>query len=421
VLRIIDVFERPDHIRTKLEDWLRTTGRGGISILATILRKVTIRKLWKQAAILCDADRCEVLSPQDLDCHCVMRGTVLNHERASSVAKLLPFGLYGEDAYLLFKAAARWSLASHARQHSIVFDLCESEAAKRTGRCRILLLEIVAYVSLDRQDLERGFLALNQSLTPDPPTELAKAAKVAAEWERLLRLTSDPASPDAERPPSARDAALRCVLATQAADTYRTKRIIRRAERQKECVGDIVWDCEFARPTNFHVSQTMWWESGPVYDEWITVGRTHFRGPAYLPTRDYSKKTTSTLLASGYFRLLRKQKPAAFDVRFVGDRRYMLFQYENVPAPTAPLWGSLAHCVGVPSFGCDVLVWADGETGRLVKVVQVFKPSSTTGDRMEIVHLFSGYDEPVSIVPPAFSLLQPSKRRLTEWFARRWC
>jgi hypothetical protein len=40
---------------------------------------------------------------------------------------------------------------------------------------------------------------------------------------------------------------------------------------------------------------------------------------------------------------------------------------------------------------------------------------------MEIVHLFSGYDEPVSIVPPAFSLLQPSKRRLTEWFARRWC
>jgi len=154
VLRIIDIFERPDRIRVKLEDWLHERPPEGrfSRFLWTQRRKRLVRRLRVEASIFCDLDRFEILTPQDLDCHCVMQDMSFDHERAQKIAKLLPFSLYGEDDRLLFKAAARWSLASHARQHAIVWDLCESEAAKRTSGCRNLLLDIAAHSALHRAD-----------------------------------------------------------------------------------------------------------------------------------------------------------------------------------------------------------------------------------------------------------------------------
>jgi hypothetical protein len=101
-----------------------------------------------QAFILFDLYLREILTPQDLDCHCVMQKIWPDQQRARKIAKLLPFSLYGEDDHLAFKAAARWSLASHAREHAIVWELCKSKAAKRAGTCRILLEEIVAHAAL---------------------------------------------------------------------------------------------------------------------------------------------------------------------------------------------------------------------------------------------------------------------------------
>jgi hypothetical protein len=150
VLRIIDVFERPDRIRVKLEDWLHEAlPEGRVSwFLWTLRRKHLVHRLRVQASILCDLDRREILTSQDLDCHCVMLEMWPDQPRALKIAKLLPFSLYGEDDHLAFKAAARWSLASHAREHAIVWELCKSEAAERTGMCRILLEEIVAHGAL---------------------------------------------------------------------------------------------------------------------------------------------------------------------------------------------------------------------------------------------------------------------------------
>lgn len=146
VLRIIAVFERPDRIRGKLEDWLHEAPPAGqlSRLLWTLRRQRLAHKLRTKASILCQLDRCEILSQQDLDCHCVIQEMTLNWERALKIANLLPFSLYGEDAHLLFKAAALWSLASHARQHLVVWNLCKAEASKRTGRCQIVLLDIVA-------------------------------------------------------------------------------------------------------------------------------------------------------------------------------------------------------------------------------------------------------------------------------------
>ncbi len=408
VLRIIDVFERPDRIRTKLAEWLHATPRSGFSILAAILKKNTVLRLWKQASILCDVDSREILSPQDLDCHCIMQGTTLNHERASKVARLLPFSVYGEDSHLLFKAAARWSLASHGREHPIVLELCKSEAARRIGRSRILLLEIVAYVSLERQDLESAFRALGESLTVDPTAEHHREEKAAAAWNRLLRLPPE-ALPDLTQPSPERAVAVRCVVATQSADCYRTKRIIRRAHQTEDDLDDVVWECEFAQPANFHVSQIMRWDSGPVYDEWVTLGGKHFRGPMYVQAPDSDRKTNSSLLASEYFPVLRRWTPARSGVLSCDGTSYLFFEYPDAPAPMRSGWDKLTELVGVPSRRCHMLVWADCETGRLAKVVQTFRPSLKSEERMQIVHLFSCYNEAVSIVPPAFSIFQPTK------------
>lgn len=414
VVRLIDVLERPDHIRGALEYWLHETAGGGRLGLETIRRKRTIRRLWEQASILCDAERREVLSAQDLDCHCTMQDMCHNKERAFKIGKLLPFSMYGEDAYIMLKVAARWSLASHAYQHPIIFDLCESEAAKRTGRCRVLLLEIVARTALVRQDLEKAFNALRQSLTADPESDLARNTKTAAEWGRLLQLTPDAASSIAEPSPTARETSLRCIDAMEALDTYRTTRIFRKADRPEGGAGDVALECEVARPANLHVFQTMWWESGPVYDEWVTIGNKYFRGPVYVQTKNISEGVDSSLLASAYFTLLRKGKPAEFSVRLFDDKRYWLFEYRRGPIPNSPLWGWLAQSAGIHFFGCDVLVWAEFETARLVKVVQ--RPRF--GERKEITHLFSCYDEPVSIVPPAFSVFQPLNRSMRGRVAR---
>ncbi len=263
VLRIIDVLERPDHVRSKLEDWLQATShrrpRRGFSIPAKILRRLLIRRLWTKASILCDPHRGGVLSPQDLDCHCMTTGWDLDRERAVRIAKLLPVNLYGEDAYIGLKAVARWSLASHAHQHAVIFELCESEAAKRTGRCRTLLLEIVAKAALSQDDMEKAFNALQESLTPDPEMERRQSDRARGEWERLLRLSLDSASPSPEPPPAVREAALRTIRATEAADTYRAKRNwVRNADRGEPTADDISWECQFARSANFRVFQTMW-------------------------------------------------------------------------------------------------------------------------------------------------------------------
>ena len=296
VLRIIDVLERPDRVRAKLDEWLNETPPGGpFFSLWTLRRRYLARALWRKASILCDLDRREILSPQDLDCHCTMQNLGMSQERIDALSKLLPFSLYGEDRAMLLKASAKWSLASHAFQHPIITDLCKSEAERRTGRCRILLLEITAFAALQGEDLETAFTALGESLNPDPALRRRQSEKADAEWERLARLSPQSAPLSTERAPKVRDTVLRCMEATGASDTYRTKRIVRTTGRDELGPGDVVWECEIARPANLRVFQTMWWEDGEVYDEWISVvGKESYRAPTYtsMPNPDDGLNST---------------------------------------------------------------------------------------------------------------------------------
>ena len=126
--------------------WLRSVPANGLSWLRRSRRSRLIRNLWTDAGILCDASRYEVLTAQDLDCHVAREGFEVVHDRVLRVSKQLPFSLAGEDTHLTVKALARWSLCSQALQHPIVAEVCKSEATRRTGRCRVMLLEVVGKV-----------------------------------------------------------------------------------------------------------------------------------------------------------------------------------------------------------------------------------------------------------------------------------
>jgi hypothetical protein len=332
----------------------------------------------------------------------MMTGWDLDRERAVRLAKLLPFSLYGEDPYIGLKAAARWSLASHAHTHPIIFELCESEAAKRIGRCRTLLLEIVAKESA-QEDPGKAFGALQESFTSYPATELRYWDKANAEWQRLSSLSLDSASPS----PDARQAALRCIRATAAADTYRAKRLL--VTNADKGVPYAIHQGQFAQ----RVFQTLWEESGEVYDEWITTRAVHFRAPMWINFAERSNRTLNSILtATSYYRLLRRRKPDKFGAYLWEGSQYLCFEHKNVPAHLAvplPFWARFTSF----RVGYDARLWADFDTGRLAKVVLTSKPSRSGREREEITHFFSCYDDPVSIVPPAFSLLGAAEQRST--------
>jgi hypothetical protein len=159
-----------------------------------------------------------------------------------------------------------------------------------------------------------------------------------------------------------------------------------------------------------------------VYDEWITAGTAHFRSPGYLNLLERSSTATnSSVLASTYFGLLRRRKPAKFGAYLYEGSHYFCAEYRNIPLPIRPSWLQLVFIF----TRCNALVWTDSDTWRLAKVVLTLKPSRMmTGGRLqEITHLFSCCEEPVSIVPPAFSLLgpaQPKWKEILVRLAQRW-
>ncbi len=141
IVRIIDVLERPDQVREKLQTWLDTTETG---FLSDRRRSAVVKRL-SQAGILLDSGEKEILTAKDLDCYCILDAKDVVEGGFARLRTLLPFTLSQDDVdYIGVKAAAKWSLGSNAQQHRPVLEACETEAATRIGRSRLSLLEIAA-------------------------------------------------------------------------------------------------------------------------------------------------------------------------------------------------------------------------------------------------------------------------------------
>ena len=159
-MRIIDALEQADIVRGKLETWLRESPHGTVVTFCG--------KLFRQASILCDSESREVLSPQDLDCHCMMEDLNVSKPQFDKLSALLPFSVSDDAQRMAVKASAKWSLASHAKKFPQILELCRSESEKRTGRCRLALLEILARLALANEDYETAFGTLMEAVTLEP-------------------------------------------------------------------------------------------------------------------------------------------------------------------------------------------------------------------------------------------------------------
>ncbi len=143
VVRLIDVLEWTDRVREGLDAWLRRPAPR--SFLSLFHRgHQTQRELRNVAGIVCDLARQSIDTPDDLDCRCMLDGLAISAERFERVRRILPFPLSSDDLYHIgIKASAKWSLASNCERHPKVRDVCVSEAARRSGRARLALLNII--------------------------------------------------------------------------------------------------------------------------------------------------------------------------------------------------------------------------------------------------------------------------------------
>jgi hypothetical protein len=127
VIRLIDLLERSDKIRRKLDDWLQQP-QSTIGRIFGDSRRRRCERIRTMVGIVCDADRKRISSRDDLDCLCLLhQGNIANQDRLNDIFRVLQFPFSEEEfTYLWVKATAKWSLTGSAAQHDVVLSTIES-------------------------------------------------------------------------------------------------------------------------------------------------------------------------------------------------------------------------------------------------------------------------------------------------------
>jgi hypothetical protein len=140
VVRIVDVLERADRLRQRLDEWLQSQAVG-----SPAERKRVEEHLATILGISFDPADTQIVTESDLDTLSMLRELGFSNEKFEAVKEALPFTLSMDDLhYMSVKGAAAWSLASNAQQHALVLEVCKDEWEKRDGRAKLLLQEVLA-------------------------------------------------------------------------------------------------------------------------------------------------------------------------------------------------------------------------------------------------------------------------------------
>jgi hypothetical protein len=128
VERIFATLDGPDHIRPKLEAWVRES-----PLLGGGKRRTAAAEL-AAAGLVVDLERKIVVTAGDLDCVCFQIA-----ERRIRIFELLPLALEPADlASIGIKGSAIWSLRLNARTHETVAAVCRAESQRPGGAGRLL-------------------------------------------------------------------------------------------------------------------------------------------------------------------------------------------------------------------------------------------------------------------------------------------
>ena len=293
------------------------------------------------------------------------------------------------------KATAKWSLFANAVKHPLVLETCYSEAAKRTGRARLGLLEIVAQAGLTSNPLFflpsrfgspsgpvfKEYLLLGHAprsknwkrLQPELRDIYVKAAEAIRQYlalvpsckemqerlrvaesqmklAQLAELSIKSATKQAEEVAEARKAALACAELTEAASTYRTALVVREPSNEKLAARNYVvgvWQLDFNAPNRYHVTQAIWEEGRSVdlWDEWITIGSDHYEKIGFwVKLEDAPREGMNwLLLADKHLRILRGGDAVSARVFRSSDSRYVVLTYQPATLGELLRWGGLSE------------------------------------------------------------------------------
>ncbi len=406
VSRLIDVLEWPDRLREKLCAWMQSTCAQPQQV-----------QLLEQVGIVLDYAEREVVNAEDLDILSMAdTSTSLSRERFQEVKSALPFPLSEEDTnYIGVKASAKWSLTSNAERHPLILQTCEAEAAKRTGRAKLALLEIVSRTYLAQGDFVAGCNHFDsyRRLKYDLQNPQLSAAK--AELRGLRGLSPSSASLEPGELPDPGRIARLCAEETEKASSYLTERlIIDRAEeylKPKEYIS-MEWQAQFVKPDRFHVTQIAREPDGSEpYDEWITIGQEHYDYIGYwfrLEERSTRVGLNHTMGPEQCLGILRSEQPCSALLHHYRDQRYTLLQYEIRDEQHFPGLGDEVE------FPIHVRFWIEANSELLAKVEMVIQPRddpARKGVPGELVHTFAGYGLKLRIEPPEPWMVQSSNTR----------
>ena len=105
VLTVIDVLERSDRLRGKLQAWLESSSTSGA---ATQSDRVHIcQRLSETAGIVCDPSKGGITDGEDLDLRSMLKDWQVSPDHLKTIERVLPFQLSDEDKYYVaLKAVA---------------------------------------------------------------------------------------------------------------------------------------------------------------------------------------------------------------------------------------------------------------------------------------------------------------------------
>jgi hypothetical protein len=408
VSRIIDVLEWPDRVRGRLQSRMDS---GSVTAQQA--------QILEQAGIVLDLQHNEIVNVDDLDVACVLKEGIKSPGRFAQVRQALPFTLSEEDVnHLAVKSAAWWSLASNAQQHPLALQTCEVEAAKRTGRGRLALLEIVArtYVSRGAAGWQAAFTnyELYRQLKYDLQTP--QLAKAKTELRDLRGLSATTAIPVPGEVSDLREIGRRCAEETEKVSSYISERlIISRAweflKGKDYIAGE--WEEEFVEPDRYHVTQIAREPDGSEpADRWTTIGPEHYDNVGFWTKLPGSAKADRMRVnhmmgPEQYLRALRTEQARSGHLYRYRDQPFYLLEYEISDKGYFP---GLADEAELP---VHTRLWIAVHSGLLAKVEAVIrtKDPAMKGIPIQLAQTFAGYGLTLRIEPPEPWMVLTSESR----------
>jgi hypothetical protein len=417
VLRIIDVLEWTDKVREKLREWMKS--KPTKQILADFRRKRLVNKLSKMG-IYFDDSKADILSTQDLDCFIGMDGCNVSQDKFERFKTLLPFRFSQEDLNHIFvKYSAKWSLGSNAAQHPIVLDTIKSEASKRVGSCRLTLLEILANTYLASDNLEAGFNTLYDSLDPYPLERRKQIENAEAKFRDLLDLPNGELEKKHHSDINTKELISSSLDAIKKVSSYRSRAFLVEDDIKFPPESGIMLQLEYIKPDKFRVSQ----QAGQDCDDWITLGKEHFRGPLFArrlgsdSLMQQDKKLNYSLLVDSYAEVMKEVYPNSFRVYQSGGQFYIQLAYRGATAEKFRV--GFFESTSDDSEMAEVSftqanIWIDLDSHYIVRIDLVLQETSSEESSPRegrYVQLFTSYNEDIIIVPPAFEVMKMQSTR----------